>query len=149
MLSEPSGLGGYMVCIWLLVSGSSGQRVSSPERFLWHQVANHAWDACRRLLLAVLSSAFNLGGLEHQCFLYFFYCLHLWAFHWFPPPPLFFFFFLLTATDVFVINYLVGIVWHKREYFTNDCILLLYVAFLPALLWSHPTADLMVDDSKC
>lgn len=64
-------------------------------------------------------------------------------------PPSFFFFFLLTATDVFVINYLVGIVWHKREYFTNDCILLLYVAFLPALLWSHPTADLMVDDSKC
>lgn len=44
------------------------------------------------------------------------------------PPP--FFPFLLTATDVFVINYLVGIVWHKREYCTNDYI------FLPLLVWS-------------
>lgn len=51
-------------------------------------------------------------------------------------PSSFLFFFLLTATDVFVINYLVGIAWHKREYCTNDYILLLYVAFLPALLWS-------------
>lgn len=52
----------------------------------------------------------------------------------FPPTP--HSFFLLTVADVFVINYLVGILWHKREYFTNDYIFLLCVAFLPALLWS-------------
>lgn len=54
----------------------------------------------------------------------------------FPPSTHSFFFFLLTAADVFVINYLVGIAWHEREYFTNDYIFLLCVAFLPALLWS-------------
>lgn len=51
-------------------------------------------------------------------------------------PPFFFFFFFLTVADVFVINYLVSMVRHEREYFTNDYIFLLCVAFCPALLWS-------------
>lgn len=56
-------------------------------------VTNHTRDACRRLLLAVLSSAFNLGGFEQQFFLYFFisYICELFIDSPTPPPVLFFF----------------------------------------------------------
>lgn len=136
VLSEPSGTGDDTVCIWLLVSGSSGGRVSSAERIRWHRVANHgrmpAGDCCWQCFLQHLTWA--LCNTSASCTSFISYLCEL--FIDFPPPPFFFFFFLLTATDVFVINYLVDIVWHKREYCTNDYIFLLCVAFFPALLWS-------------
>lgn len=52
------------------------------------------------------------------------------------PVPLFFF--LLKADDVFLINYLVGIVWHKREYFTNYYISLFLCGFSPCSLVISP-----------
>lgn len=91
-----------------------------------------AGDCCWQCFLQRLTWA--VWNTSASCTFFIRYICELFIdFH---PSSLFFFFFLLTATDAFVINYLVGIVWHKTEYFTNDYVFLLCVAFLPALLWS-------------
>lgn len=93
-----------------------------------------AGDCCWQCFLQHLTWA--VWNTNASCAFFVSYICELFIdFH--RPPP-FFFFFLLTATDVFVINYLVGIVWHKRGYCTNDYIFLLCVALSPCSLVISP-----------
>lgn len=92
-----------------------------------------AGDCCWQCFLQYLTCAFLNSSLSCTSLINF--VLELIIDFFFFPPYSFFFSFNSTWC-VFVINYLVGTVRHKREYFTNDSIFLLFVAFCPVLLWS-------------